>query len=81
MELTPQMCTNCSYILHKRTLDNMLQIIVGTQARGCLCVFVGEGGCIALHDLEYTAHSSPENLKSRLEEEKFKNVAIESIAG
>ena len=44
-------------------------------------MFVGEGGCIALHDLEYTAHSSPENLKSRLEEEKFKNVAIESIAG
>lgn len=52
----------------------MLRIIVGTQARGCLCVFVGEGGCIALHDLEYTAHSSSENLKSRLEEEKLKNV-------
>lgn len=59
----------------------MRRIIVGTQARGCLCVFVGEGGCIALHDLKYTAHSSSENLKSRLEEEKFKNVAIESIAG
>lgn len=59
----------------------MLWIIVGTQARGCLCVFVGGGGCIPLHDLEYTAQSSPENLENRLEEEKFKNVAIEWIAG
>lgn len=53
----------------------------GTQARGCMCVFVGGGGCIPLHDLEYTAQRSPENLKSRLEEEKFKNVVIEWIAG
>ena len=79
MELTPQMCTNWSYISCHYIYPASHSWNPGQGLAVCVCgrrrVYSPAWSRI------YTAQSSPENPKSRLEEENFENVAIEWIAG